>query len=73
VEHGQLRVPYMLLTTCEIQGAVSLSRLGCGTSYFSSAIIGNFRSSLPELAVVSESARLYKELHNSGHDIGNCY
>jgi len=57
---------------CEIQIAVSLSRLGSGTSYYSSAIIGNFRSSAPELSIVSESSQLYRELHNSGHDIGNC-
>ena len=51
--------------------SVSLFRLASGSSYYSSAIVGTFRSSAPELAVVSESARLYRELHISGHDIGD--
>ena len=53
------------------QARYDLFRLASGTSYYSSAIIGTFRSSIPELTVVSESARLYGELHNSGHDIGD--
>lgn len=53
--------------------SVSLFRLGSGTSRFASATIGNFRSSVPELAVVTESARLYRELHHNGHDIGDLF
>jgi len=52
-------------------GTYGLFRLGSGTSYYSSASVGNFRASVPELAVVTESTRLYRELHNNGHDIGD--
>lgn len=45
-------------------------RLACGTTWMASAIVGSLKPTMAEVAVITDSIKLYKELHEEGHDIG---
>jgi len=50
---------------------MNVIRLGSGSTWQSSGVVGCLRSTPSLMAIMSESMKLYKELHSMGHDIGN--
>ncbi|ESO10632.1 hypothetical protein HELRODRAFT_109032, partial [Helobdella robusta] len=45
-------------------------KLGCGTTWLGSGVVGRLRSLMPEIELVDQSYKLYTQLHNDGYDIG---
>ena len=44
--------------------------LGSGSTWAASGIVGVLSGTTAEIAVRTHSAKLYRELHDDGHDIG---